>query len=61
MHERLLDITGSERNFRDYMIAINFRGGGILFEAMEAAEVVDFLKVCREDALNKTAAKRAAA
>ena len=55
------DITGSERIFRDYMIAINFRGGGILFEAMEAAEINEFLKVCREDALKKTAAKKVAA
>lgn len=36
-------VTSSERAFRDFMKAVNMRGGGVLFETMEPSEVDDWL------------------
>lgn len=40
------NITSTERSFRDFMIALNRRGGGILFELMDDKEVDTFMVSC---------------
>ena len=39
-------ITSSERAFREFMIALNRDGGGILFEALEESEADKLIEVC---------------
>jgi len=39
-------VTETERSFRDFMKAVNQLGGGLVFEAMEPAEVDEFVCGC---------------
>lgn len=39
-------VTVTERAFRDFMISLNRRGGGILFEIMDDKEVDAFMESC---------------
>lgn len=55
------DITAAEGVFREFMISVNLRGGGVLFEALDASDIEEFLKTCRNDALRKAETKKAAA
>ncbi|WP_390911897.1 DUF6339 family protein [Pseudosulfitobacter sp. SM2401] len=47
------DIYGAEITFRDFMKAVNIRGGGVLFEALSTQETDGILLKCRDDALRK--------
>lgn len=46
-------VLRSERSFREFMKALNFLGGGIVFEAMTDAQVDVFLTRCVEHAEQK--------
>lgn len=46
-------VLASERSFREFMKALNFLGGGIVFEAMSDTEVDDFLSRCVNHAQNE--------
>ena len=39
-------VTVTERAFRDFMVALNRRGGGVLFELMDANEIDGFMATC---------------
>lgn len=39
-------VTGSEKNFREFMKTLNRLGGGIVFEALSDAEADDFVAEC---------------
>jgi hypothetical protein len=43
---RRQSVVASEKNFREFMKAINRRGGGILFERMTSSEVDRFMDEC---------------
>jgi hypothetical protein len=43
-------VLASERSFREFMKALNFLGGGIVFEAMTDGEIDDFLGRCADRA-----------
>lgn len=53
------EIYGTERTFRQFMIAVNFRGGGVLFETLSEDEMDAVLLKCRDDALADVDAKSA--
>jgi hypothetical protein len=55
------DIYGTEGAFREFMNAVNMRGGGVLFEALSDQETDVILLKCREDALSKAGKARQAA
>lgn len=46
-------ITSSERAFREFMIALNRNGSGILFEILSPEEVDGFMQTCAARALEK--------
>lgn len=55
------DIYSAEITFRDFMKAVNMRGGGVLFEALSEQETDAILLRCRDDALRKTEKAKQAA
>lgn len=52
-------ITSSERAFRDFMIALNRDGGGILFEALSDDEADALMDTCASRAQAHMAKKAA--
>ncbi|WP_170755613.1 DUF6339 family protein [Ruegeria lacuscaerulensis] len=45
------ELTASEAVFRRFMVSLNVRGGGVLFEAMDDGSVEEVLKYCFDDAI----------
>lgn len=52
-------ITQDEPNFRGLMKAVNFLGGGIVFELWSEQQLDDFIKQCKDRALTDIAEKAA--
>jgi len=45
------DVYESVGTFRKFMVSVNFRGGGVLFEALSDQEIDAKLLKCRDDTL----------
>ncbi len=50
MMEREPWVTGSERNYREFMKAVNHRGGGMVFELMSDTDLNRFMDECYSSA-----------
>lgn len=52
--ERHQFVLSSEKSFREFMKALNFLGGGVVFEVMSDAEIDEFLGRCVQQAVSES-------